>query len=160
MAVLTLLLVTDVLLGILSRFVHFEVVFATELGKYLFIWLSAVGISAAAKDNQHVRIHFIAQRLPINPRISWIITQVLFLIFSLFFVYWGIGLTGMHFRMHKLAVGFHFPMFIFTAAIPVGFALTSIRLIKDIFSNIKGSGDKMGWDTRMPDGIPDLPEEF
>ena len=160
MVVLALLLVVDVLLGILARFVHFEVVFATELGKYIFIWLCAIGISAAARDNQHVRIHFIARRLPFNPRITWLITQVLFLVFTFFFFYWGLRLTWMHYEMSKLAMGFNFPMYIFTAAIPVGFALTSIRLIQDILSSIKEPKRKTGWDTRIPEGMPGSTDKF
>ncbi|MFC2124035.1 TRAP transporter small permease [Bacteroidota bacterium] len=137
--VLTILLVTDVLLGILARYVHFEIVFATELGKYLFIWLCAIGISAAAKDNQHVRINFIVEKLGVDRKITWILSQLLFLLFSLFFFFWGIQLAWMHFDMDKSAMGFIFPMYIFTAAIPVGFALTSIRLILDIAKCIKSS---------------------
>ena len=82
LVVLTILLVTDVLLGILARFIHFEVVFATELGKYIFIWLCAIGISAAAKDNQHVRMSFIVEKLGIDRKVTWILSQTLFLIFS------------------------------------------------------------------------------
>ena len=48
--VFTFLLVTDVLAGILARYIKFEIVFANELGKYIFIWLCAIGISAAARD--------------------------------------------------------------------------------------------------------------
>ena len=39
LVVLTIMLVMDVLLGILARYSPIEVVFATELGKYIFIWL-------------------------------------------------------------------------------------------------------------------------
>ncbi len=137
LAVLTFVLVTDVLLGILARYVRFEVVFATELGKYIFIWLCAIGISAAAKDNQHVRIVYIVEKLGVNRRVTWIISQVLFLTFSLFFFYLGIRLTWMHLEMNKSTMGFIFPMFIFTAALPVGFGLTSIRLILDILKSLK-----------------------
>jgi len=160
MAVLAILLVIDVLTGILARFVHFEVVFATELGKYIFIWLCAIGISTAAKDNQHVRIHFIAQRLPLNPRVTWIVSQVLFLVFTFFFFYWGLKLTWMHFEMHKSAMGFNFPMYIFTAAIPIGFALTSIRLIQNILFSINKSKKITGWDIRIPEGMPGSSDEF
>jgi len=140
MVLITLMLVIDVLLGILARFVHFETVFATELGKYLFIWLCMIGISAAAKDNQHIRISFIVEKLPINPKITWILSQVIFLIFSILFLYLSLRLTWMHFTMRKSAVGFNFPMFVFTAALPVGFFLTSLRLIKDIFNSSSESG--------------------
>ena len=135
--VFTFLLVTDVLAGILARYIKFEIVFATELGKYIFIWLCAIGISAAARDNQHVRISLIAEKLPINRKITWVVSQLLFLVFALLFVFIGIRLTWMQFAMHKSAMGFNFPMYLFTAALPVGFLLTSVRLIVDIIKKIK-----------------------
>jgi TRAP-type C4-dicarboxylate transport system permease small subunit len=103
MVFITTMLVIDVFLGILARFVHFEHVFATELGKYLFIWLCMLGISAAAKDNQHIRIPFIVEKLPINPKITWVFSQVI------------------------------------SIAMPIGFFLTSLRLIKDIISHARES---------------------
>jgi TRAP-type C4-dicarboxylate transport system permease small subunit len=144
MLIITIMLVIDVLIGILARFVHFENVFATELGKYLFIWLCLIGISAAAKDNQHIRISFIVEKLPINPKVTWILSQAIFLAFSILMFYVGVRLTWMHFSMSKSAVGFNFPMYVFTAAIPLGFLLTSLRLIKDIIENINRSKSG-GW---------------
>jgi len=140
MLLVTIMLVIDVFLGILARFVHFEIVFATELGKYLFIWLCLLGISAAAKDNQHIRISIIVEKLPVSPRITWIVSQVIFLIFSILFFYVGMRLAWMHFIMDKSTVGFNFPMFVFTAALPVGFFLTSWRLIQDILNQIRRPG--------------------
>ena len=139
--IFTILLVADVLAGILSRYIKFEIVFASELGKYIFIWLCAIGISAAAKDNQHVRISLIAERLPVSRKTAWITSQVLFLIFSLLFFYIGLRLTWMQFTMQKSAMGFNFPMYLFTAALPVGFALTSVRLIADIIRKMKISAN-------------------
>lgn len=133
MTTVTILLVIDVILGILARFIHFEIVFATELGKYLFIWLCLIGISAAAKDNQHIRISFIVEKLPINPKYSWLLSQIIFLACSILFMYVGIRLTLMHFVMKKSVIGFDFPMFVFSAALPAGFFLTSIRLIENIW---------------------------
>jgi TRAP-type C4-dicarboxylate transport system permease small subunit len=159
MAVFTLMLVTDVLLGILARYVHFEVVFATELGKYLFIWLCAIGISAAAKDHQHVRLNFFVEKLPISRRTTWILSQVLFLVFTLFFCYWGLRLTLMHFEMNKSVMGFHFPMFVFTAALPIGFALTSLRLILDIIHCLKKTNPPQPWIMPPPDELTGLSHE-
>ena len=152
MFIITVMLVIDVFLGILARFVHFEHIFATELGKYLFIWLCMIGISAAAKDNQHIRISFIVERLPVNPRITWIVSQVIFLIFSLLFLFISIRLTWMHFIMKKSTVGFDFPMYVFTLAMPVGFFLTSIRLLKDIIRHAR-EDDINRWYVKDPDVI-------
>jgi TRAP-type C4-dicarboxylate transport system permease small subunit len=154
MLLITTMLVIDVLLGILARFIHFEIVFATELGKYLFIWLCLLGISAAAKDNQHIRISFIVERLPVSQKTTWILSQVIFLIFSLLFFYVGLRLTWMHFIMTKSTVGFNFPMFVFTAALPVGFFLTSWRLIQDIINQVRGSGkNRWGMDQAPAKGL-------
>ena len=140
----TFLLVADVLLGILARYVNFEIVFADELGKYLFIWLCMTGVSAAARDSQHVRLSFLVARLP-HRKGTWILSQVLFLIFSLFFLYWSFRLTQMHFVMDKSVMGFRFPMYVFTAALPVGFGLTAIRLVQDIIHTIKNRGPMNPW---------------
>ena len=110
MAVIAVLLLVDVLLGIVARYVQFEVVFATELGKYLFIWLSCVGISAAAKDNQHIRLDFFIKKLPISPHISWIVSQAVFICMTLIMCYLGWKLTQMQFTMGKSAMGFNYPM--------------------------------------------------
>jgi len=144
------LLVLDVLIGICARYIHFEVVFATELGKYLFIWLCATGISAAAKDHKHVRLTFLVERLPILPRITWIISQILFLGCSLFLFYWSLRLTIMQFSMQKSAMGFQFPMYLFTAALPVGFLLTAIRIIQDIIVKYKHAGSGNPWEPTSP----------
>ena len=141
--VFTILLLGDVLLGILARYIHFEIVFADELGKYLFIWLCIIGISAATRDQQHVRLSFIASRLPLGRKIIRIISQTLFLAFSLFLFYWSARLSWMHFAMDKSVMGFRFPMYVFTAALPFGFALTALRLVQDI-GNILGRGGKNG----------------
>lgn len=130
--ILTALLLLDVLLGILARYVDLRIVFADELGKYLFVWLCMIGLSAATRDDQHVRLSFIASRMPFSPRFLRATSQILFLGFTLFFFYWSLQLSIMHFQMEKSVMGFRFPMFWFTAALPFGFALTSLRLIQDI----------------------------
>jgi TRAP-type C4-dicarboxylate transport system permease small subunit len=139
--IFTILLLGDVLLGIVARYIQFSQVFADELGKYLFIWLCTIGLSAATKDNQHVRLSFISANLPFSRKGIRLISQSLFLMFSLFFLYWSFMLTLMHFEMDKSVMGFHFPMYWFTAAVPVGFALTSLRLIQDIHHLINAKRD-------------------
>ena len=151
LAVLVTMLVADVLLGILARYIDVELVFAAEMGKYLFIWLCAVGISAAVKDSRHVRLTLFVTRLPVSPRMLWITSQSLFLVTALFFLFWGLRLTISHIAMGKSAMGFRFPMFVFTAAIPVGFGLTAVRLIEDIVNTLRNPGAH-AWDGTGPSG--------
>jgi len=142
LCVFTLLLVMDVLFGILTRYVHFNVVFADELGKYFFVWLCAIGISAAAKDNQHVRLNFVTQRVPLSRKVTWVISQLFFLVFTVFLLFWSIELTYMHFTMNKSVMGFPFPMYVFTAALPIGFFLSSMRIGHDIYATLTNRDHK------------------
>ncbi|MGD0972671.1 MAG: TRAP transporter small permease [Candidatus Korobacteraceae bacterium] len=137
-------LLLDILTGIVYRHVHFDTVFAEELGKYLFIWFCCIGIAAAAKDNQHIRVDFFANKLPLNPKIIWLSSQVLFLCFAAFFFYVGLNLTLMHHSMGTSAPGFDFPMFVFIAAVPFGYGLTCIRLVQDIVYRLRH------WDEKLP----------
>jgi TRAP-type C4-dicarboxylate transport system permease small subunit len=129
-------LLLDILTGIAYRHVHFNTVFAEELGKYLFVWFCCIGIAAAAKDNQHIRVDFFANKLPF-PKVVWLIGQIFFLCFTGFFFYFGLNLTLMHHSMGTSAPGFDFPMFVFIAAVPFGYALTCIRLIQNIVSRLR-----------------------
>jgi TRAP-type C4-dicarboxylate transport system permease small subunit len=151
--IFTFLLVFDVLLGILARYVHFDVVFSTELGKYLFIWLCAVGISAAAKDHKHIRLTYFVERIPVASKITWILSQILFLACVIFFFYWSLQLTIMQFKMEKSAMGFQFPMFWFTSALPIGFGLTGIRIIEDIIHKVKNKNQINPWDTSIESDV-------
>jgi TRAP-type C4-dicarboxylate transport system permease small subunit len=139
---LGLFLLGDVLTAIAYRYVHFQTVFAEELGKYLFVWFCCIGVSAAAKDNQHIRVDFFAKKFPLNPKIVLLIDQLLFLCFTLFFFYVGLELTLMHFKMGTSAQGFGFPMFVFIAAVPFGYGLTCIRLVQDIVCRLRHWDEK------------------
>ena len=159
LVILTVMLVSEVLLGILARYVQFEVVFAAELGKYTFIWLCAIGISVAAKDNQHVRVNLAVDRLPVSRQVTWVLSQILFLTFTLLLFYWGLKLTLMHLEMSKSAMGFQFPMYIFTAAVPVGLGLTSLRLIENIVKSIRRSANgRRPWDSQS-DGLGGITDD-
>ena len=142
--IFTILLLADVLLGILARYIQLPAVFADELGKYLFIWLCAVGISAATKDDQHVRLNFIASRLPFSATFIRVTSQSVFLLFSVLMCWLSARLSWMHFMMSKTAMGFPFPMYLFTASLPAGFMLTSIRLIQDIAMVMRIRGREVG----------------
>ncbi|MEQ9716475.1 MAG: TRAP transporter small permease [Candidatus Asgardarchaeum sp.] len=133
---MAILLVVDVFSGIMARFINFNIVFSEELGKYLFIWLSMLGISVAAKDKLHIRIDYFTSKIPVNQNLLYVFSLVFFLIFSVFFAYLGSKLTIYHLIIGKSTCGFRFPMFIFTAALPIGFGLTSLNIIIQIKEEI------------------------
>ena len=137
-------LLLDILISIVHRHVHFEMVFAEELGKYLFIWFCCVGIAAAAKDNQHIRVDFFANKLPVSRRVTWLASQLLFLCFAGFFCWIGTNVMMMHYRNGNTAPGFEFPMWVFVAAVPFGYGLTCIRMIQHIVHRLRH------WDEPVP----------
>lgn len=131
--IISILLVTDVILGIVARYVQFEVVFAEEIGKYLFIWLCTIGIAAAAKEKRHIRVTWFLEKLLLSSNFFWLFSQVCFLVLALFFTYWGVQLAYFHVVMNKSVMGFRFPMVFFSVSIPVGFGLTSVRILQNLY---------------------------
>jgi TRAP-type C4-dicarboxylate transport system permease small subunit len=61
--------------------------------------------------------------------------------------------------MDKLVMGFNFPMFVFTAALPVGFGLTCIRLARDIINNIKRGSPPDPWEGQIREEILEIKDE-
>ncbi|MFZ7120271.1 MAG: TRAP transporter small permease [Eubacteriaceae bacterium] len=133
---LIIFLVLVVFSSILARFIVFGVVFSEELGKYIYIWLAMMGIAVAAKDKAHIRVDFFANKIPINKDLLYIFSLVCFLIVTGFFSYLGLKNTIFHYQMGFTTAGFTFPVFVFTAAMPVGLAVASLNIFFQIKEEI------------------------
>jgi TRAP-type C4-dicarboxylate transport system permease small subunit len=55
--------------------------------------------------------------------------------------------------MEKSAMGFDFPVYYFTAALPVGFALTALRLTTNIIQTLKGNYNTPPWELSTASGL-------
>lgn len=127
--VLLLLLVLDVWLGVLARYVlPVSITFTEELARYLMIWMALLAISSAVVHRQHIGVGFLFERFPAGLR-RW-----LSLGFSLigcgFFVvlaYYGSGMVER--AMNRSTMIFGLPRGYAVAAVPVAALLAAVQLV-------------------------------
>lgn len=143
--VLLVLLVLDVWLGVLARYVlPISITFTEELARYLMIWMALLAISSAVVRRQHIGVGFLFERFPAGLR-RW-----LSLGFSLigcgFFVvlaYYGCGMVER--AMNRSTMIFGMPRGYAVASVPVAALLAAAQLV------LMGVQDF--WGRRPPDAI-------
>lgn len=101
-----------------------------EVARYLFIWIIYLGASTAAQTGSHICISILLKIWPkvirvyaeIIGTLMWIALNVVVVYLSAKFA-WGL------FVSNTISLGLHINMFYAYAAIPVGFALMTVRVI-------------------------------
>lgn len=120
-------------LQVVTRFIFdFSLVWTEELARYLFIWMTFIGVSYAVKKDKHLRI----DSLPLlfggtGKFVIRTIANLLFFFFALVVLYYG-G-TGLE-KVGRTTPGLGISYIWVYASILVGFFLTAIRLIQDQIS--------------------------
>ncbi|CDQ18892.1 TRAP-type C4-dicarboxylate transport system, small permease component [Halobacillus karajensis] len=105
-----------------------------ELGRYCFIWLVYIGISYGVKKQRHIKVDVMLLLLKGKAKLMLaIISNLLFLVFSLYVVFNGYDIASQLLSFGQKSPALHIPMGWVYMATPVGFALTAIRLIQNLF---------------------------
>jgi len=104
---LMVLLVLDVWLGVLARYVFtFEVTFTEELARYLMIWMALLAVSSGISYREHIGVLVVFERFPRNLR-RWL--AVAFDLIALFFFaiifFYGIGMVDRGFERFTMIDG-------------------------------------------------------
>ena len=117
---------------------------ADELARYLFIWLTFLGSSAAVGGNAHLGVNLLVKNAPNSIRFILQITIVsLTLAFCCIILIWGISLTSQ--SMARMAPTLKIPMGYVYIALPVSafimiyyLSMEGISLIKDWINRKNG----------------------
>lgn len=109
-----------------------------ELARYLFIWMIYIGISYGVKLDKHICVDAVYTFMPKKIKRGYaIVAYVLFLIFAVAIVYYGIMVVGMQVSSGQMSPAMGIPMQYIYAAPVVGMTLTVIRLVQKIIIAIK-----------------------
>ncbi|MDL2264700.1 TRAP transporter small permease, partial [Synergistaceae bacterium OttesenSCG-928-I11] len=129
-----LILVVVIFLQVVMRYVaRSSLSWSEELGRYLFIWMTWLSTSYAARHNRHLRIEVITDFLSERGKIILnIAAMIVWCGFGIFLINKGCEITAMLWRRGQITAALEIPMALNYAAIPVGAALMSIRLIDEI----------------------------
>lgn len=136
---LLVLLVLDVWLGVLARYViPLPLTFTEELARYLMIWMALLAVSCGIAHREHIGVEFLFARFPAAMRryLSVAFDLIGFAFFGVLFVY-GIGFTIR--GMDRVTMIYGMPRGYAFAGVPLaaGFACIQLALlaVHDWFSS-------------------------
>ncbi len=109
-----------------------------ELSRFAFVWTIYLGISLAAKHQQHVRVT--AQYLLIPERLRpflWLAADIVWVVFNLVFTVQGFGLVqhALQFPETTPSLGWS-AAYVYTI-IPIGFLLMTLRIFQLYYQGFK-----------------------
>jgi TRAP-type C4-dicarboxylate transport system permease small subunit len=118
--------------------VQSSLAWSEELARYLFIWVSYIGVSYAVKKHAHIRIEAAVLLMPKRiHKYIYILSNIVFLVFAVMVVKEGFVLSMKIFKFGQSSPAMGIPMGYIYLAPTVGFFLVFIRLVQKITGNIK-----------------------
>jgi len=130
LAIMLIILTSQV---VLRYIFHNPLSWSEELSRYLFVWFVFMGMSYAVLENAHIKVESLLDIFP-NCLKKYIINLGIALWIILNFIIAGVGMEFCHklFLSGQTSQGAHIKMWCVYAAIPTGFTLASLRLIKQL----------------------------
>ncbi|MBM4761088.1 TRAP transporter small permease [Bacillus sp. B15-48] len=121
-----------IFLQVVSRYVFGDsITWTEELSRYLFIWLIFLTIGIGFKENKHIGIDIVLDLLPKTlQKLIRQLTYILVLVLSLLFVWEGYILVLQMQMFGQTSANLQLPMWWVYLSLPVGFLLSTIRLIQ------------------------------
>ncbi len=126
---LLVLLVLDVWLGILVRYViPLPLTFTEELARYLMIWMALLAVSSGIAHREHIGVEFVFGRLPARVR-RWLAVSFDVIAFAFFFAlfFYGIGFAARGFS--RLTMIYAIPKGYPFIGVPLAAGLASLQLV-------------------------------
>ncbi|MCL2711419.1 MAG: TRAP transporter small permease [Planctomycetaceae bacterium] len=145
-AFLLAVLVCDVLLGVVSRYVFgAQVEWTEELACYLLIWIGIVGAAAAFAKKKHLGLDALVTMFPESSRRrAAIISDAVCLFFTAFvFLYGGIMLTIQEFNIGSISPALQLPKGFVFLALPISGTFMAVFQIESLLQSLSGTSPHM-----------------
>ena len=109
-----------------------------ELSRYMFIWMVYLGVSYGAKQMKHLKIEAFLSVFPKKWRpYVLILAEILTLVFAIYVIFSASFMVQRIGRLGTKSTALQIPMQYVHAAPLVGFTLTAIRQVQNIFHQVK-----------------------
>jgi len=135
---LLVVLVLDVWLGVLARYViPLPLTFTEELARYLMIWMALLAVSSGIAYREHIGVEFVFTRLPAGAR-RWLAVSFDVIAFVFFFALFWYGLAFAERGFTRLTMIYAIPKGYPFAGVPLAAFIACIQLflvgIHDFFA--------------------------
>ncbi len=117
---------------------------APELVEYLFLWSVMIGASYGVKQGVHLGVDVLVAKLPETTRRQATLLAILIsLSFTMGMAYLSVFYVYEAYKMELITVDLQIPQWIPHLALPLGFAMISIRFIQVGWRVMSGRQDKI-----------------
>lgn len=132
------LIVITIFMEVFRRFIlSYSSIWAEEVARYAFIYVSWIGASAAIRERAHIRIDVILPFLSERARgIVMIIGDVITIVLAMGAFWWSLESVLTSIKFGSVTHGLRISLAWFLFAVPLGFAMMIIRLIQAIARDI------------------------
>ena len=129
LAVLLPVMCITIFVATFSRFTNlFIITWAEELARYCMVWITYIGISAAAKKGEHFCVTALAGILPpALQKVLAVIRMVLMITFTVFVTRYSIVILKNQMGMNQISPSLKWPMWCVYSGILIGCVLMAIR---------------------------------
>lgn len=132
------LIVITIFMEVFRRFVlSYSSIWAEEVARYAFIYVSWIGASAAIKERAHVRIDLILPFVGNRGRaIIMILGDLVTIVLAILAFWWSLETVLVSIKFGSVTHGLRISLAWFLAAVPFGFAMMLGRLIQSIIRDV------------------------
>lgn len=142
LAFMIFLMTSIIVLQVFFRYVvSSPLTWSEELARYLFVWITFLGIAVAIRKKAHVAIDLLVDHLPnAQQKIVRIINTVMVIVLGVVIVYGGVQL--MNIGQVQRSATLLLPMSLVFSAIPVSGVFIVLFSVEDLLSLIPSGGKK------------------
>ncbi|MCH7695471.1 MAG: TRAP transporter small permease [Proteobacteria bacterium] len=103
---------------------------AEEIARFLFVWAMYLSISYAIRDDRHIRITFLVDKLPDTGRtLAYNCADLVFLGYSVIVVFFGYRVISRSLELGQIAPATEMPVAVLYGSVLIGCILNVIRIV-------------------------------
>ena len=113
---------------------------AEEIARFLFVWAMYLSISYAIRDDRHIRITFLVDKLPGNGRaLAYNCADLVFLAYSVIVVFFGYRVISRSLELGQIAPATEIPVAVLYGSVLIGCMLNVIRIVVRLHQRVMGA---------------------
>ena len=124
---------------VIRRFVlSFSSIWGEEIARFAFIYLTWIGASAGVKNRSHIRIDVIYSWVPERHHVwLYVMADVATMAFAVVAFYYSLIPIETSINFDNVTDGLRINRSFFLVAVPLGFAMTMVRVVQNMVRDIK-----------------------
>ncbi|MGO4886732.1 TRAP transporter small permease [Anaerobacillus sp. MEB173] len=139
MIIFSVVMVAVIALQVFMRYVMgASLSWSEELARFCFIWLVYLGISYGVKKQRHIKVDLVLLALKDKGKVVMnIVANLIFLAFAIFVIIYGYEIASKLLTWGQQSPALQIPMGLVYMATPIGMGLTAIRIIQQLFKQVR-----------------------